>query len=85
MTVKLAGSNAEGIVKAADMKDGQIGQIVRWASHEDYIGRIVQAYGNSVVSIGKPSGSGWNNKVDLPGYCLVRLLNVGELIEVVDN
>ena len=85
MTVRLAVNGENRVVKANEMENGSIGQIVKWNNHNNYMGRIVQAYNNHVVPIGLSSGHGWSDKEYLPDDCLVRLLNPGELIEVVDN
>lgn len=43
-------------INVSDMKDGEIGVITSWP-HEGYVGRVVQRYGNNLLTVGK----GWEN------------------------
>lgn len=43
---------------AYNLLDGQIAVITRWSVNR-YIGRIVQRYGNNLVSLGRPVAKSW--------------------------
>ena len=78
--VELIGYGLYNRVLAKDLKDGQIAIIT-----EDcrYNGRIVQRFGNDMVTIGLPNGNHWTN---VEGVTLeVRILEDGELIKIKDN
>jgi hypothetical protein len=85
MSVKLSKGCSKSVVEAKDMKDGQIGIIVDWGSQKNlYVGRIVQVFGDTLLTIGETKGQCWSQHV-LKDDCLVRLLEVGEMIEVTSN
>jgi hypothetical protein len=88
MSVKLE-SNNNTIINVHDMKDGQIAEIVNWGDNdyiENYIGKIVQKLGDILITVGEgvvgTSSTIFNRKED--NY-FVRLLNIGEKIEIVEN
>jgi hypothetical protein len=88
MSTRLIAKNGK-MVAMQHMKDGQLGEVV---SPQNYAGQIVQCYrgslGHIILVIGKGSGSSWSSKDDprMAGSTnLVRLLEEGELIEVLDN
>lgn len=68
--------------KAADMKDGEIAVITVW-SGPNYVGRIVQRYGNNLVSLGMGCSHSWSEawgidkNIFIDG-CLVRTLAPGD-------
>ena len=67
---------------AKDLKDGQLAVIVE--DYSNYKGRIIQKYGDSLVTIGLPTGNGWHdgaNTVTLE----VRVLQDGETLTVLNN
>lgn len=68
-------------VMAKDLEDGQIAVIVE--NFSDYKGRVVQKYGDDLVTIGMSSYRGWpnGNSVTL----LVRILEEGELLTITNN
>lgn len=67
---------------ANELKDGQLAIIID-TKFEDYYGRIVQRYGNSMVSIGLKKGNSWS---DITYNTLkVRVLDEGELLVVTNN
>ena len=78
--VELIGNERKNRVLAKDLKDGQIAIIT-----EDciYNGRIIQRFGDDLITIGLPSGSHWENieRVTLE----VRILEDGDLIKIKDN
>ena len=86
MSVKLTNQNAVDI-SVYEMKDGQIAVITNWEYIPEYVGRIVQRYGNSLISIGMDCGKTWpgcfNEKPD--NAYRVRLLKPGETITIVEN
>lgn len=78
--------STKNIIKASEMKDGQIGVI-----HEhlcaDYVGRIVQRYREVLITIGESSGSSFPSLLGSSAAEIVeiRLLEVGDIIEIVKN
>jgi erythromycin esterase-like protein len=67
---------------AKDLKDGQLAVIVE--DYSNYKGRIVQKYGDDLVSIGLPAGSGWSCRAD-EVTLEVRVLQDGETLTVLNN
>lgn len=86
MSVKLTNQIIEDI-SVYEMKDGQIAVITKWGGSPYYIGRIVQRYGNNLITIGMDCGRTWpglfNEKPD--SELRVRLLKPGETITIVKN
>ena len=86
MSVKLTNQIAEDI-SVFEMKDGQIAVITNWGDIPEYTGRIVQRYGNNLITIGMDCGRTWpgcfNEKPD--NAYRVRLLKLGETITIVEN
>jgi hypothetical protein len=78
MSVKI-NSTLSKIIPAKEMKDGQIGVVVG----SDNI--VVQAYYGSLVRIGESGGKGWSRRNNLTPSFVVRLLEPGETIIVVNN
>ncbi|HUW30217.1 MAG TPA: hypothetical protein VM223_01255, partial [Planctomycetota bacterium] len=68
-------------IHVGDMKDGDVGVITSWVPVE-YIGRVVQRYGNYLVTLGAGSESGWHSIFTSPSGLAetdrVRLLEDGE-------
>jgi hypothetical protein len=63
------------------MKDGDIAVIRQWPGVEDYNGRIVQRYRDTLVCLGEPSGQSWVPTIDkLKGK--VEILKSGTLLEI---
>jgi len=62
--------------QACCMFDGEVGVITSWFGEYStkFVGRIVQAYGDDLVELGKPSDEGWPNRKTLPYTCKVRQL-----------
>ena len=87
-------SEGENIIRAIDMKDGQIGIITAWEvgliPEYEYLGRIVQRFGDNLVSLGKGAGSGWQNYFNgrplhnEDGY-RVRILSLGSTLRIVED
>jgi len=84
MPIRLANTARE--IDVRNLKDGQIGVITKWTTRE-YFGRIVQRMNNSLITIGKSGNNSWSDfyNVTMPTNCFVRVLENGELIEVIDN
>ena len=86
MSVKLTNQVIKDI-PVYEMKDGQIAVITNWGYIPEYVGRIIQRYGNSLISIGMDCGKAWpefiNEKPD--NAYRVRLLQPGETITIVEN
>lgn len=67
---------------ANELKDGQLAIIID-TKFDDYYGKIVQRYGDSMVAIGLKEGSGWS---DITYNTLkVRVLEEGEILVVTNN
>jgi hypothetical protein len=66
---------------AKDLKDGQLAVIVE--DYSNYKGRIVQKYGDNLVSIGLPTGSGWQEWATVT--LEVRVLQDGETLTIFNN
>jgi hypothetical protein len=45
-------------IPVKDLKDGEIAIITEWSASE-YVGRIVQRYGEHLVALGSSRGSSW--------------------------
>lgn len=86
MSVKLTNQIVEDI-SVYEMKDGQIAVITYWSGSPEYISRIVQRYGNSLITIGMKCGYVWTNLFDHEpdNAHRVRLLKPGETITIVEN
>ena len=67
---------------AKDLKDGQLAVIVE--DFANYKGRIIQKYGDSLVSIGLPTGEGWTNGAAVVTL-KVRVLQDGETLTIINN
>ena len=70
------------IVTPSEMKDGEIGEIVEW-TFDGAIGRIVQKYKESLISLGMHSGKSFSlaGNIKLKG-CEVRILPPGTKFEL---
>ena len=84
MSVKLRKENDPMTINMHDMEDGDIGEIINWNVH-DYIGRIVQRYGQHLLSVGQRSGKGWAGMFNAQRdeNRRVRILEPGEVLEIV--
>lgn len=83
MSVKLF-DGVEKSITAAQLKDGQIAQIVD-SLQKNHIGWIVQAYGNNLVTLGNPFGKGWDGQRNLLDMIKVIPLPDGTKLEIIDN
>ena len=64
--------NFDDVMPISDMRDGDIGIITAWEDHEQYAESIVQAYGDGLIQVGKPSGDSWGVKrSDLLGFVCI--------------
>jgi hypothetical protein len=72
----------EETIMAKDLKDGQLAVIVE--SYSNYKGRIVQKYGDDLVTIGLPTGHEWTNGANVVTLA-VRVLQDGETLTVLNN
>ena len=79
MGVKLLNKNNRILTTVSELKDGQIAIMVDNA----YACTIVQRYGSNLVAIGKRVGYGWSSCDN--NMLTVRVLEEGELIEIVNN
>mgnify|MGYP000495307942 CR=1 FL=1 len=64
-----------------DMKNGDIGRIVDYLI-KDNMGRIVQRYNYSLISLGKPSGKSFTNIITKNNTLRVELLDENEPITI---
>jgi len=76
--LKLKTDKSSGIY-VNDMEDGDIAVVVDWTI-PSIVGRIVQRYKDSLITIGMNSGEGWTNCFlqEKNEHCRVRLLEPGE-------
>jgi hypothetical protein len=81
--VKLKDTNK--VIKASEMRDGQIGVIHEHAA--SYVGRIVQRYNNILIVIGEDSGHAFPSLLGSSAAegVKIRLLEAGDTIEIVKN
>jgi hypothetical protein len=82
--VKLKNTNK--VIKASEMKDGQIG-VIHEHNCPDYLGRIVQRYKNILIVIGESSGHAFTSLLGSSAAegVKIRLLEAGDTIEIVKN
>ena len=82
--VKLKSTNK--VIKASEMKDGQIG-VIHEHSCPDYFGRIVQRYKEVLITIGESSGHAFPSILGSSAAenVKIRLLEAGDTIEIVKN
>ena len=85
MTVALEENNKHRIVHPSEMRDGEIGVIVKWEP-DNYIGRIVQRYNDILITIGEPTGKAFPDicrySTGTTSSCKVRILEKGEKIVI---
>jgi hypothetical protein len=83
--LKIASEKDVNEIHVNEMKDGDVAVIISWSSHE-YVGRVVQRYGNYLLVLGANSGLGWGETFSSPRplrpECRVRILPKGTLLEV---
>jgi hypothetical protein len=78
--------STSNIIKASEMKDGQIG-VIHEHSCPDYLCRIVQRYKEVLIAIGESAG---HVILSIPGSSAaesvkIRLLEAGDTIQIVKN
>ena len=71
--------NLKQPVFACDLKDGQIGIVIE--DYGSYLGRVVQRFGDDIVTLGSGKGKGFGGECKLE----IRLLKKGESIIIKDN
>jgi hypothetical protein len=76
--------NTNDSIPLSEMKDGQIGVITKWENCTQYIGRVVQRYGNDLIIVGMPKCYGWAFLFKADTGNRVRLLRNDEPLYV-DN
>lgn len=69
-------------IMAKDLKDGQLAVIIE--DYSNYRGRIIQKYGDDLISIGMATGNGWSGGANVVSLA-VRVLEDGELLTVTNN
>lgn len=79
--VKLKSNEKPNTIMAKYLEDGQIAVIVE--DFSDYKGRVIQKFGDNLVTIGMSSGQGWCNGDSVT--LLVRVLENGEELIVTNN
>jgi len=82
--LQLVKNKPNGIL-VCDMNNGDIAVIVAWTRAE-YIGYIVQRYGDALITLGKPEGQRWPDCFrpgQLTPSCRVRILGKGEMLVVI--
>ena len=86
MAVELLKEETVKGITACEMKDGEIGVVVAWKPNRyidnNYIGQVVQRYGNELINIGKDCLHGWSNIDGFSSACRVRVLEKGEKLVI---
>jgi CO dehydrogenase/acetyl-CoA synthase delta subunit len=70
------------VTMAKDLRDGQLAVVIE--DFLDYKGRIIQKFGDDLVTIGMSSGNGWVDGANI-NTLKVRILEDGELLTVSNN
>ena len=78
---KLKSNEKPATIMAKDLKDGQIAIIIE--DFSDYKGRVIQKFGDNLVTIGMSSGQSWCNGDSVK--LLVRVLENGEELIITNN
>jgi len=82
--LKLVEEKPQSVICVGDMKDGQIGVIVKWPL-KSYLGRVVQRNHNRLITLGDTFDKGWGEYYPVKARkedCQVRLLEKGEMLIV---
>jgi len=70
-------------IPISEMKDGDLGVITDWDGWGHcHVGRIVQKYGDDLISVGMASGHCWVSFFKNNGGCRVRILPKGTKLEI---
>lgn len=73
-------------IRVSDMKDGQIGIITKWGGQESPIGRVVQRFYDSIITLGRDGNQSWQDICEEKGDdfedCRVRILPKGTKLEI---
>ena len=84
MSVKLTGKS-DGTICVNDMKDGQLAEVTAWLDNR-LLGRVVQRRNNVLIGVGCGGESAFPLIFEeRHEKYRVRLLEPGEMIEVVEN
>ena len=67
-------------ISATNLRDGQLAEIIE-CSHKPYIGNIVQRNNNKLIQIGLGDANQWDS---IP-YIQVRVLDDGDILEILNN
>jgi len=81
--LKLTGERKTSVC-VSEMKDGDVAVIVDWTCRS-YIGRVVQRYGDYLITIGGRCSQGWGEyfkSENIGGSCEVRILEKDETLVV---
>lgn len=91
MPIELANSDIDGSIPVHLMQDGDIAVITTWW-HKQYLGRIVQRYGNFLMAVGLPQGFGFGilfpdalSDAESSQTCRVRILPPGTLLRITNT
>ncbi len=73
-------------IRVFALRDGQLAKIVEW-SEDRHIGRIVQRYGDSLVTLGRDRDYSWPGlfRGDRSEHGRVEILRDGDVLRVTDN
>ena len=78
-------SQTQSDIHVKQMLDGQIAVIINW-SYREYIGRIVQRFGNHLINLGHTESNSWPELFlpdsQLPKTCRVFILPPGTKLEI---
>lgn len=71
-------------IKVSDLECGQVAVIIEWGAHNDIVGRIIQRYGDSLVSLGRKIGNSWTT-IPAGEAFRVRVLENGTELLITHN
>jgi len=85
--MKITSEITGNIVQVTEMSDGDIAIIEKWSNQKHYVGRVVQRYDNSLISLGLPQGKSWfelfRTKFEKDDdQFMVRILPAGTVMEI---
>ncbi len=73
MKCEVAGE-LDGLISPANMKDGDIGEIMPTADRGSYAGSIVQAHGTRLLTVGGTAEQAWSDRGAYSDRCIRPLI-----------
>ena len=75
-------------IKVKDMKDGDIGVITNWGHEPEYVGKVVQRYYSTLITVGAPGGQSWSDFYahtdNISDNLTVTILRPGTMLEITE-